>query len=189
MRFAVKLYAPNLSLGLDDWATLLAALVQAPSAAIGIIGGIPAGLGKDIWTLTPKQITDFSYFLYIYTTVYFSNVAFCKLAFLLFYLRVFPSPRVRSLLWSTVGFVGVYGLVFLFASVFQCKPISYYWHRWDGEHSGHCADPSAIAWANAGISIALDIWMICIPLAQLKGLKLDWRKKVGVGAMFCVGLL
>lgn len=85
--------------------------------------------------------------------------------------------------------MGIWGFTFLIVSIFQCRPISYYWHRWDGEHEGSCLDPSAIAWVNAAISISLDIWMIGIPLSQLNGLNLDCKKKVGVGAMFSVGLL
>jgi hypothetical protein len=31
--------------------------------------------------------------------------------------------------------------------------------------------------------------MLAIPLAQLKTLNLHWKKKIGVGLMFCVGTL
>uniref|UniRef100_A0A8H7MZF4 CFEM domain-containing protein n=1 Tax=Bionectria ochroleuca TaxID=29856 RepID=A0A8H7MZF4_BIOOC len=187
-RFAVKIYASNLSLGLDDWITLLAALIQAPGAAIACEGGRRSGFGRDIWTLQYDQITDFGYYLYIYSTIYFFNVSVCKLAFLFFYLRVFPAPRVRRALWGTIIFVLTFGLVFLFVSIFQCKPVSYYWHRWDKEHVGTCINASAVAWANSGISIGLDFFMIGIPLSQINSLNLDWKKKIGVGAMFCVGL-
>lgn len=188
-RFAVKVLAQNLEIGLDDWIILLAAVVQAPAVALICEPGIANGLGRDIWTLKPQQITNFGYYLYVFTAIYFTNLAIVKLAFLFFYLRVFPRPIVRRLLWSTIITVMVWGLVFLFVSVFQCRPISYYWTRWDDEHKGSCVNPSAVAWANGAISIALDVWMIGIPLSQLQGLNLDWKKKVGVGAMFCVGLL
>lgn len=39
------------------------------------------------------------------------------------------------------------------------------------------------------MSIALDVWMLAIPLWQLRGLKLHWKKKIGVAAMFIVGTL
>lgn len=187
-RFAVKIFSPDLLLGLDDWMVLLATLIQAPLSGIACAAGIPNGLGKDIWTLTPEQITNFLYYLYVWSTIYFVNIAVCKLAFLLFYLRVFPAPKVRSILWATVGFVGVYGTFFFFMNTFQCRPISHYWHRWEGTDDGKCINASIIAWVNAAISIGLDLWMICIPLYQLKGVNLDWKKKLGVGLMFCVGL-
>lgn len=39
----------------------------------------------------------------------------------------------------------------------------------------------------AAVSIALDVWMLAIPLSQLPALKLHWKKKVSVGLMFFVG--
>ncbi|EYB21256.1 hypothetical protein FG05_30714, partial [Fusarium graminearum] len=42
---------------------------------------------------------------------------------------------------------------------------------------------------NSGsINIALDVWILSIPLSQLKKMNLDWRKKIGVGIMFSVGI-
>lgn len=48
---------------------------------------------------------------------------------------------------------------------------------------------NAIGWANAAISVALDVWMLAVPLWNLKRLNLHWKKKVGVAAMFVVGTL
>jgi hypothetical protein len=74
-------------------------------------------------------------------------------------------------------------------AIFQCNPINYFWLKWDGEHKGQCLNINPITWANAIISISLDIWMHAIPLWQLKRLKLGWKKKTGVAAMFFVGTL
>ncbi|KID59831.1 uncharacterized protein G6M90_00g093390 [Metarhizium brunneum] len=188
-RFAVKLWFPHISIDLDDWLVLATALCQLSSAVLGVAGGVPNGVGRDIWTLSYRQITNFGVCLYIYAILYFANVATLKLAFLFFYLRIFPSMLIRRLLWVTIGFTIVYGITFILTSVFQCKPISYYWVHWDGEHQGTCANISEIAWANGAISIAIDIWMIAIPLSQLWRLKLDWKKKVGVFIMLSVGFL
>ena len=48
---------------------------------------------------------------------------------------------------------------------------------------------NAIGWANAAISVALDLWMIAIPLWQIRSLNLHWKKKIGVVIMFLVGTL
>ncbi len=74
-------------------------------------------------------------------------------------------------------------------NTFQCQPVSYAWTKWDGKHEGHCLNMNAQAWANAGISIALDIWIIGLPLQQLFGLSWDWRKKSQAMVMFSIGLL
>jgi hypothetical protein len=88
-----------------------------------------------------------------------------------------------------VAFDVVFGLGFVLAALLQCRPISYNWTNWRKEGGGQCVDISAVAWANAAVSIALDVWMLCIPLSQLRDLKLHWKKKLGVAMMFCVGTL
>lgn len=188
-RFVAKILAETLQLGIDDYMVLLAAVVQAPMAAVGVEGGVASGLGRDIWTLEFWQVTDFSFFLYVFTVLYFLNIAIVKLAFLFFYLRVFPKRSVRRYLWATVAFTVCFGVTFVFAGIFQCQPVSHYWNRWTGEYEGSCVNVSAVAWANSAVSIALDLWMIAIPLSQVHTLNLDWKKKAEVAFMFCVGLL
>jgi hypothetical protein len=46
-----------------------------------------------------------------------------------------------------------------------------------------------LVWANAASSIVLDLWMLVLPLSQLRVLQLHWKKKVGVALMFSVGVL
>lgn len=68
-------------------------------------------------------------------------------------------------------------------------PMSYFWTMWDQEHQGRCVNINAIGWANAIISIILDVWMLALPLSQLKNLRLHWKQKIGVALMFFVGTL
>ncbi|OAA35519.1 hypothetical protein NOR_07904 [Metarhizium rileyi] len=185
-RFAFKLYA-RLELGLDDWCALLTLIAGIPSTVINAQFLTVNGIGRDIWTLTPDQITDFSLYFYIDEIVYLAEVSLAKLALLFFYMRVFPSKDVQCLLWGTVIFDIVFGLTFVLVVIFQCNPISHFWVMWDGEHKGQCLNINAITWSNAIISILLDVWMLGIPLWQLRTLKLGWKKKAGVAAMFCVG--
>ena len=129
-------------------------------------------------------------FFYIQEIIYFVEVSLAKLTLLCFYIRIFPSTRVRHLLLGTVVFNCLFGVAFGLVAVFQCTPISYFWVMWDKEHTGgKCIDINAMSWANAAISILLDVWMLAIPLSQLRNLQLGWKKKVGVALMFSVGLL
>jgi hypothetical protein len=187
-RLVFKL-ATSLPLCADDWTILGTFLVGLPATVIHVHGITPAGLGRDIWTLRFAQIDEFFKYFYVCELVYFFEVALVKLAMLLFFLRIFPGPRVRRLLWITIAFTSLYGLSFALVGVFQCQPITFFWRMWDNEHEGSCLNINAIAWANAIISILLDVWMLAIPLWQLKGLQLDWKKKLGVGMMFSVAAL
>ncbi|KAF4506968.1 hypothetical protein G6O67_005649 [Ophiocordyceps sinensis] len=185
-RFAYKLWA-GLNLEIDDWMTVAAMVSSLPSAVFNAQILAPNGLGRDTWTLSFDNITTFSRFFSIVETVYFIDIAIIKLALLFFYLRIFPAVHVRRLILGTVVFVALFGAAFFLVSILQCWPVDYSWLKWDGEHRGRCVDVAAMVWSHAAIGIGLDVWMLTIPVWQLRNLNLNWRRKVGVGLMFCVG--
>jgi hypothetical protein len=189
LRFMSKFLA-NAEFGMDDLFIAFTMVIGVPSSILTVHGVISNGLGRDIWTLTPNQITNFIHNFYAIEILYFAEVSTLKLSLLFFYLRIFPGTLVRRLLWATVIFDICYGLVFVFLATFQCKPIDFYWNNWDGEHQGGtCMNVNALGWSNAVISILLDAWMLGLPLSQLVNLQLHWKKKVGVAMMFVVGTL
>jgi hypothetical protein len=174
---------------LDDWVALATIVCGAPSTALNAHGMGANGIGRDSWTLSFEQLYNFGRFFYVEQFLYYLQIAMVKLAMLVFFLPIFPGRTVRRMLWATIIFTALYGLVFFIVTIFVCSPINYFWTRWDQGHTGKCMDINTIAWSNAGIGIAIDIWMLAIPLWQLKGLNMHWKKKVGVAAMFVLGTL
>ncbi|KAH6651625.1 hypothetical protein BKA67DRAFT_692892 [Truncatella angustata] len=187
VRLGYKKFFTQIDLGLDDWFIFLTLINCVPSAVINVSLLSYNGLGRDIWTLTPDQITDFARAFFIITLLYFSEVFVLKLSLLFFYLRIFPGRGIRRVILCTVAFDVLFGVGFIVTALLQCRPISYNWTNWRGEGGGQCIDISAVAWANAAVSIALDLFMLGIPLSQLRELKLHWKKKIGVALMFVVG--
>ncbi|KAJ4390957.1 hypothetical protein N0V93_004556 [Gnomoniopsis smithogilvyi] len=174
-------------LGMDDWFIIGCILVGTTGTIMTSLGTIANGLGKDIWTLTPYQITSFGYWFYHMEWTYFMELFLLKMSLLFFYLRIFPAKGVRMLLWGTIFYNIAWGIAFVLVAIFQCQPISFYWTKWDGVGSGTCLDTNAIGWANGVSSIVLDVWMLAIPMAQLRTLQLHFKKKIGVAIMFCTG--
>lgn len=189
IRFVFKIFIAKLQLGLDDWFILASITVVIPSAVVAEIGTTANGLGKDIWTLSPDTITKFGMYFWVMAWLYFLEITLTKLSMLFFYLRIFTLKGVQRLLWGTVVFTSLYGVAYVLTAIFECNPISYFWTKWDGLHHGVCVDINAIIWSHAAISIALDFWMLAIPLWQLWRLQLHWRKKASIALMFCVGTL
>ncbi|KAH7327789.1 putative PTH11-typeG-protein-coupled receptor [Stachybotrys elegans] len=185
-RIVFKLWA-KLPFGADDWFTVITEIFCVPGTVIQIYGAVPNGLGRDFWTLGSGQRTDFFRNLYALQLLYLAQVSLLKLALLAFFMRIFTGTRIRRVLIGTVIFTAIYGTVFVAVAALQCTPINYLWQRWDGEHQGECMNVNAIAWSHSSISIALDIWMLAIPLWELKKIALDWKKKVGVALMFLIG--
>lgn len=187
MRFTFKATVSRMDFGYDDWCVLATLITAIPSAVITVFGTVENGLGQDIWTLTPTQITKMLQYFYIMAWLYFTELMLLKLTLLFFYIRVFPSKGVQRLLWGTIIFTILWGVAFIVVAIFQCRPIHYFWTKWDGMHEGTCLEINVITASNAAISIVLDFWILGVPLWQIWGLKLHWKKKVGVALMFCVG--
>ncbi|KAH7035914.1 uncharacterized protein B0I36DRAFT_382528 [Microdochium trichocladiopsis] len=187
VRVVYKQFLTQMGLGADDWSMIATVLVCVPSAVFNVRLA-EFGIGKDIWTLTPDQITNFSFTFWIVTLLYFTEVAMLKISILFFYLRIFPDKSVRRMLWGTLVVVVLFGVSFVLAAALQCLPVSYNWTGWkDPAKKAQCKDTSVIAWSNAAISIALDLWMLYLPLSQISSLNLHWKKKLGVAAMVVVG--
>ena len=186
-RFGFKLFVARSEFGLDDWTVLATTIISSASAVVTIQGTVKHGLGQHIWALEPREITMMLKNFYAMAILYFTEVALLKLCLIFFYIRVFPSKDVQRLLWGTVAFVVVWGFTFVLAGVLQCQPIHFFWEHWDGLHEGHCVDINAITNTHAALSIILDFWILGIPLFQLKGLQMHWKRKASVALMFCVG--
>lgn len=183
-----RIQQPN-SLGADDWIILGTAIVTIPSAIINVKVLAGNGLGKDIWTLTPQNITNFGKGFYCVAMLDFIEVSLLKMSILFFYRRKYPGKQVHRVVMVIGVCNAVFGLSFVLLAAFQCHPISYNWTRWRGEDDGQCLDVDHIAWANAIISILLDLLMLAIPFLQVKDLNLHWTKKITVGCMFILATL
>jgi len=168
---------------------IAAASVALSGQIITTYGLTYNGLGRDIWTVSPDMITTFQEYFLAYEMIYYATMSLLKISLLFFYLRVFPPTTVHRVLWGTIAVAALYGVAFVVVTLAQCQPISYFWTRWDGQHTGTCVDIKAVAWMNACIGIALDVWMLAVPIYEIRTLKLHWRKKIAVVLMFSVGTL
>ncbi|KAJ6201682.1 hypothetical protein J3E72DRAFT_209193, partial [Bipolaris maydis] len=173
--------------GWDDYAIVAALLTGIPSVVLVDIILIPNGLGRDIWTLPFNSITTFRRTAYFLPILYFLQVGLIKVSILFFLLRIFPRPTTRRLLYGTLIFTALWTLAFILVGALQCQPPSFYWLSWDVKNQKSCLNFSALNWANSLLSIALDTWMLAIPLYEVIHLQLSWRRKISISLMFFVG--
>jgi hypothetical protein len=89
--------------------------------------------------------------------VYFNLIGFIKIAFLLFFLQIFPDKRFRATIWGVIILNIASMIAFTFAVAFICTPVSFMWTSLDGKHQGHCGNNNALAFSHAGVSIVLDL--------------------------------
>ncbi|KAK2017581.1 CFEM domain-containing protein [Colletotrichum eremochloae] len=149
---------------------------------------ISIGLGKEVWTLHDHEITTFFKLFLFLEWMYLGGLAVIKASILFFYLKIFPDRRFRRVLWTVQIINLLVCLTFIIVCLAQCRPFSYFWTSWDGEHEGTCLDLTWIGLTHVGMNIALDIVMLVLPVTQIYKLNMDMRKKIGVIAMFQAGI-
>lgn len=59
----------------------------------------------------------------------------------------------------------------------------------DNGIDGFCIPSAPLAYVNGSLNVALDLWMIMIPLYRVRTLQLHWKHKAGVVIMFLMGTL
>ncbi|KAL5333213.1 hypothetical protein BJX70DRAFT_406476 [Aspergillus crustosus] len=177
-------------LGFDDLAIGLALCIAIAIGAIAYPTVVrDGGLGKDIWNVPFDDITRIVYLFAISTILYPPCIALIKISMLLLYLRLFPGYYIRIATITTLTLTTCWGLIYTFITIFQCKPRTYMWMKWDGEHEGTCLDQHAILYSHAITNIILDVVVIALPLPTLLRLSLSIMKKLGICLMFVIGLV
>jgi hypothetical protein len=126
---------------------------------------------------------------YFSEIAYFIDIGVIKLAFLFFFLQIFPNKRFRMAVWVFVTLNIASIISFAFAAIFVCSPVSYAWTAWDGLHKGKCVNNNSLAFVHAGFGIISDFITLSLPISQIMGLQLGTKKKIGVLLMFSVGAL
>ncbi len=184
-----RYFSSRQSLAWDDWIMLVILIISIPATFINVKSYGTSGLGRDIWTLTLPEISQFAFYLYIMTLFYVSMMMLLKLTFCFLYMRIFPSPTIRRLLWGTVVFHILFGIATFISSVFTCTPINYIWKRYSQELDGRCISMSGLYWTYGAVIVAGDIWLLALPLGPVLKLNLHWKKKVAVAIMLLTGFL
>lgn len=176
--------------GLDDTIIILAFLTGFPLA---IIQNYLArhGLGKDIWMISFSDITQTLKLFYIAEIFYLTTTVLTKISILFFYLRVFTTYKFRIVVWIVILVCAAFFIAFAFPLLFQCRPVSYTWTKWDGEHEGQCTNLAAGVFSHAAVNMALDLVVLILPLPLLYRLQLSYSvmAKVHIFVMFSFGLV
>ncbi|TID06984.1 hypothetical protein CH35J_000932 [Colletotrichum higginsianum] len=178
---------PAFPFGMDDW-TIIAAMIALIPSDIGSQILVDLGLGRDIWTVPPENITEILLLFFVEELLYAFVVAITKIFILLFYLRLFREPWFRKSCYAIMGVNAVYGVGQVLAIALVCNPVDYNWTRWDGKHVGSCGNITLMTYINGGVNITLDFVLFFLPVTQFINVSWTQKKKIGVSVIFLVGL-
>lgn len=186
-----QFFSQRRRLGVDDWLVFAGAVAGICCTVINVRGLSQHGIGKDVWTLQAETVSSFKLDFYLVALFYIIMTIVAKAAINFFYLSIFPGERTRLVLWVTAAVIISFGMASLLVSIFQCRPVSFYWKMYHPDqdlNGGSCINIHVAAFANGGINIGLNVWLIVIPLTVIRKLELHWKKKLGVTIMFLTGV-
>lgn len=116
-------------------------------------------------------------------------MAFSKISIAILYLRLTVVTWHRYLLYLVALVSICAGVMFIFFSMLQCQPASYFW---DKLQDGGCVDPSlitALTYLYSGLSLFCDFAYAILPIFMICGLQMRLATKIAVVSIMGMGCL
>ena len=117
-----------------------------------------------------------------------------KTSILLFYLRLFGTPGTRpgfkKLLYTTQVLVLIWFFASVVSGIFRCHPIHDSWNPdvvGGPEVRHYCTSNNTYYVSSSAFNVALDFWILMLPVSIVWTLQLSARRKVGLSAIFLLG--
>ncbi|KAI1362866.1 hypothetical protein F5Y08DRAFT_310830 [Xylaria arbuscula] len=141
------------------------------------------------WDFRLRNQSWFYYNLFLGTQMYLASMIFVKSAILLEWARIF-GPSSRSTFRLTCYILAVLNAIYytinISLEVTSCRPRAYYW---DKTIPGKCVyNGPALSLTSALVNLLFDLAILLLPQGVIWKLNMSRRKRVGVSAVFIVGL-
>lgn len=133
-----------------------------------------------------SDLTQYSWALEI---LYTPTIWLAKGSLLFQLIRIFAPLKsgpvywaCHILIWGNLAFyVGT-----LFSIIFECHPI---WEVWNPAYEGHCINRNMVPVVSSAVNIISDLLNLLLPIWATWRLQMAPKRKVGVIAIFAIGLL
>lgn len=119
--------------------------------------------------------------------LYGIEVVLAKMSIMTFYFRLFGSLRsFRRSAYAISLIIILWGLTVVLETVFICMPFS---KNWDMKRKGYCLHARELYIAIGAVNISTDILLMGLPAPYILGMRIDLKRKLGIIAMFSLGIL
>lgn len=177
---------------------------MVPFCALGLQDVLRYGASKHQWNVNLVQIVRYANVSYmvnllkadterrktgnILEIMHALLMLITKTAVLLQYLRIFTPVRNRRtyLTWLLMGVNIAVAFALALSVGLQCVPRQKIWYPL---MPGHCLNLGAMLLTSAISNTLTDFATWLLPFCTIWGLKLPWQRKLGVSAIFTIGLL
>ncbi|KAI0973526.1 hypothetical protein F4678DRAFT_427025 [Xylaria arbuscula] len=171
----------------DDWLALAAIPTLLAQLSL-IFHMISLGLGRHVNTLPPENVQAALLDLYVAYFVYDFTLFLTKTSALFFYHRVFVRRMHRTwfnyALWVVHFFNVSWLLGIVFGTIFMCDPVA---KGYKPDLLGYCS-PIGELWIGSAVpSVAIDLFILLLPVPKIWGLEISFAKKSGITVVFALG--
>ncbi|KAF2650158.1 hypothetical protein K491DRAFT_697546 [Lophiostoma macrostomum CBS 122681] len=186
LRVFTRVHVTKAGLGVDDYMVLIAL-----AFAIGLLGmnfkHMAVGLGYHFWDVPMTDyMVPFQVMTLAGTMVYSLSLAFSKMSILFLYLRLSPQRWFRILVWTLLGVVVTYAVIYNLISLFGCRPIA---ATWDLSQlpDAKCLDQLTKYMALSILNIIIDVFELILPIPVVVPLQMSTRQKISICLVFATG--
>ncbi|KAI0402970.1 hypothetical protein F4802DRAFT_326249 [Xylaria palmicola] len=148
------------------------------------------GLFVHQWDIRLRDLSQFSWIIYLGVNFYGATLLSLKPAVLLEWSRIFVPHGTRDAFWWICHILLVVNVLFYtsikIASNLSCQPHN---KIWDKTVQGTCLSDGIIWTAYSCLNFVSDIIILILPQRVILRLKLSRAKKIGVSIVFSFGLL
>jgi hypothetical protein len=106
------------------------------------------------------------------------------------------SLRFKWAIWTAIGFVIAYTIVFFILVMTTCTPLEAYWRQYDSawtlSHRYHCSKNKyqvRLSELAGALSVVTDFYSVMLPAALIMRIRINKRQKYGLFFIFGVGFL
>ncbi|CAG5179638.1 uncharacterized protein ALTATR162_LOCUS9386 [Alternaria atra] len=155
------------------------------------IAGVHYGTGRHFKDLSPEGIYKALRYWWLCYIAYCLSMIGAKISIGLFLLRITPKKIHHWIIYTVMGLTVLTGIVFLFVTVFQCMPISYFWGQALGA-DGSCINIYVIiglTYLYSVISAICDFTFGLLPIVLVWDLNMSKNSKIAlipILSMACV---
>ncbi|KAF4967880.1 hypothetical protein FSARC_4647 [Fusarium sarcochroum] len=126
--------------------------------------------------------------LWISELMYASSIAFCKLAILCFYWRVFQYTSIRYAILGLLVAVSIWITIRTFMVIFHCVPVQAYWDK--SIQNARCPFNEAnFFFATILIHTTMDCIILILPVIEVMKMSLPFSQKLAVVGLFTSGTM
>ncbi|KAF5962757.1 hypothetical protein FBULB1_13860 [Fusarium bulbicola] len=188
LRVAAKSITKD-SWGADDTWAVVTFFILIPFMVFTLLA-IHHGVGLATPLFTKDDLSQALKELFILHQLYVCGLAAAKTSILFFYLRVFQDTTFRTLVWITHVFNALSTVALLILALTLGRSVTYLLGDTEDSVSNlnKYSNSIKIVLAHCVVNLALDIWMLILPMTQLYNIGLKLNKKMNVMVMFGLGI-